>query len=120
MPKYQQTYCSQCGREFGPADEGYSHCQDHDFRWRDFELLTTAQQAEAISLRPKWSAEEFIRFKFWVKADGHVSRRAGHHQLTRTAGAAIDAMLSGKSVRSKGDLAGFKSAVFHLAPERKP
>jgi hypothetical protein len=28
-PKYQVTYCSQCGGEFGPGDSGYSHCSDH-------------------------------------------------------------------------------------------
>jgi hypothetical protein len=28
-PKFDKTYCSQCGREFGPGDHGYSHCKDH-------------------------------------------------------------------------------------------
>jgi hypothetical protein len=28
-PKFEQTSCSQCGREFGPGDHGYSHCADH-------------------------------------------------------------------------------------------
>jgi hypothetical protein len=27
--KFQRTYCSQCGAEFGPGDHGYSHCEDH-------------------------------------------------------------------------------------------
>jgi hypothetical protein len=29
MPKFAETFCSQCGRTFGPGDHGYSHCQDH-------------------------------------------------------------------------------------------
>jgi len=29
-PKYDKTFCSQCGREFGPGDHGFSHCEDHD------------------------------------------------------------------------------------------
>ena len=29
MPKFEQTYCSQCGEAFGPGDEGYSHCDQH-------------------------------------------------------------------------------------------
>lgn len=29
LPKFDKTYCSQCGREFGPGDHGYSHCIDH-------------------------------------------------------------------------------------------
>jgi hypothetical protein len=28
-PKFDKTYCSNCGREFGPGDHGYSHCEDH-------------------------------------------------------------------------------------------
>lgn len=28
-PRFEKTYCSQCGREFGPGDHGYSHCADH-------------------------------------------------------------------------------------------
>src|SRR6185503_8939538 len=28
-PKFAQTSCSQCGRDFGPGDHGYSHCADH-------------------------------------------------------------------------------------------
>lgn len=27
--RFAKTYCSQCGGEFGPGDEGYSHCSDH-------------------------------------------------------------------------------------------
>lgn len=28
-PRFAQTWCSQCGRENGPADAGTSHCSDH-------------------------------------------------------------------------------------------
>jgi len=27
--RYENTYCSQCGCDFGPGNYGYSHCQDH-------------------------------------------------------------------------------------------
>jgi hypothetical protein len=27
--KFANVSCSQCGREFGPGDHGYSRCQDH-------------------------------------------------------------------------------------------
>lgn len=27
--KFQTTYCSQCGQEFGAGDHGYSHCDNH-------------------------------------------------------------------------------------------
>ena len=28
--RFEKTYCSQCGGEFGPGDHGYSHCTDHN------------------------------------------------------------------------------------------
>ena len=27
--RFANTYCSQCGGQFGPGDEGFSHCSDH-------------------------------------------------------------------------------------------
>ena len=27
--KYPETFCSQCGGEFGPGNEGFSHCENH-------------------------------------------------------------------------------------------
>jgi hypothetical protein len=30
--KFEKTYCSQCGREFGPGDHGYSDCRSHGDR----------------------------------------------------------------------------------------
>lgn len=82
----------------------------------DFGDLTPAQRAEALVMRPKWEREEFQRFAFWLKPDGHLSRRFGHHRLTNAAGAEIDAMLRGKPVRSKGDMASYVTAKFGLTP----
>jgi hypothetical protein len=28
-PRFAETWCSQCGKSFGPGDSGYSHCSDH-------------------------------------------------------------------------------------------
>lgn len=27
--RFPKTYCSQCGGEFGPGNEGFGHCSDH-------------------------------------------------------------------------------------------
>lgn len=27
--KYGETFCSQCGGEFGPGNKGFSHCENH-------------------------------------------------------------------------------------------
>jgi hypothetical protein len=29
MARFEKTYCSQCGCEFGPGDEGFSSCSQH-------------------------------------------------------------------------------------------
>lgn len=28
-PRYANVSCSNCGREFGPGDHGFSHCENH-------------------------------------------------------------------------------------------
>jgi len=28
-PRFEETFCSQCGDGFGPGDSGFSHCTDH-------------------------------------------------------------------------------------------
>jgi hypothetical protein len=28
-PQFDSVGCSQCGRSFGPGDNGFSHCKDH-------------------------------------------------------------------------------------------
>ena len=29
QPRFENTFCSQCGQEFGPGDHGFSHCRNH-------------------------------------------------------------------------------------------
>lgn len=29
MPRFEKTFCSNCGGEFGPGDSGFSHCFSH-------------------------------------------------------------------------------------------
>ena len=31
-PRYENVSCSQCGRDFGPGDSGFSHCENHKQR----------------------------------------------------------------------------------------
>jgi hypothetical protein len=30
-PSFPETWCSQCGKGFGPGNHGFSHCEDHQF-----------------------------------------------------------------------------------------
>ena len=79
-----------------------------------FSQLTAKQKMPARRLRPKWQDHDFTRMQFWVKPDGDLSRRTGHHTLTEEAGAEIDSMLVLTDVRSKGDLADYKTADFSM------
>jgi hypothetical protein len=32
-PRFSATFCSMCGRDFGPGDHGYSSCDSHADKW---------------------------------------------------------------------------------------
>jgi len=48
MPKFNETFCSQCGKSFGPGDGGYSHCSDHRAATRAKRLAGTRVQSAVI------------------------------------------------------------------------
>lgn len=37
-PKFRETWCSDCGRGFGPGDNGFSHCRNHQCAGCKFSL----------------------------------------------------------------------------------
>ena len=47
-PRFEHTYCSQCGRDLGPGNAGLSHCQDH--RRRE-DLADQAREVRRLSDR---------------------------------------------------------------------
>jgi hypothetical protein len=47
-PRFANTYCSQCGQNFGPGDSGFSHCEDH--RLRDPNLRDAIRDAIAAQM----------------------------------------------------------------------
>ena len=80
----------------------------------EWKKLMVAQRLEATKLRPKWHLSDFKNFAFWVKPDGHLSRRGGHHEMTKGAYDRIMARYA-KLDRVKGDLADWKPGVtFHF------
>lgn len=85
--------------------------------WVDWSKLTATQKLEAAKSRPAWHLSDFRNFEFWVRKDGHVSERrgGGSHQLSEQACNEQLRELSGKAVRTKGDLAEWKpGVVFHF------
>lgn len=80
----------------------------------DWDNLTATQQKEVLAVYTDHA--DMWRFAFWVKKDGHMSRKKGHHDMSKRGQAAIDAMLKGTSVRSKGDLREWKpGTTFHFS-----
>lgn len=51
-PRFANVSCSQCGKEFGPGDSGFSHCENHPpyrDRWTGLDALTRTEiMAEAF------------------------------------------------------------------------
>ncbi len=60
-PVFENVSCSQCGREFGPGNHGYSHCFDH------MERGTYKAQAKAL-------ADEVIKGLGWHYPENHPDR----------------------------------------------
>lgn len=46
LPRFAQTYCSQCGGEFGPGNSGFSDCSEHQH------LSTFTDSQEIATLGP--------------------------------------------------------------------
>lgn len=81
-------------------------------KWKD---MTPAQRVEATKLRPHLHMSDFPRFAYWIKPDGHVSRRGGHHELTEEAYNAEIAKYYGPP-DDKGGLTKWKPGViFHFS-----
>lgn len=97
QPRFQNTFCSQCGQEFGPGEHGFSHCENHrgGQRWGDPDrrLIAAREQAARVSL---------------IVADqrsGNVRRavdaeNAYHDEKRRVDGAALRALIdAGESMK---------------------
>jgi hypothetical protein len=55
--KFQKTYCSQCGGEFGAGDEGFSSCADHKKENR--------MKHKHADLIHAWADGAQIQFRLW-------------------------------------------------------
>jgi hypothetical protein len=49
--KFQKTYCSQCGGEFGAGEEGFSSCADHTKGNRMIDAMKQAVEALELAVR---------------------------------------------------------------------
>lgn len=87
-------------------------------RWIDYADMRASQKAEARLLRPRWAPLEFYRMAFWIKPDGKISRRAGHHQLIDREARKIEADAKEAWDRTPEMSRKWKSATFSMAPER--
>ena len=89
--------------------------------WVDWKQMTLTQKKEAIDLRPTFHPSDFGKFEFWIKPDGHVSKRrgGGSHRITDAEINLQIAKYKGE-VRSKGDNRDWKPGVtFHFDTQHK-
>ena len=48
--KFDETWCSQCGREMGPGDHGYSHCREHK-PYLDLNIQSLIRRLSALEFK---------------------------------------------------------------------
>lgn len=77
--KFQNTFCSQCGEEFGPGDHGYSHCSNH----RLPSSTTTTSERELMNneIETTIETEDGVKISVCQWDDGgawlHLSMKSG-------------------------------------------
>lgn len=77
--KFQNTFCSQCGGEFGPGDHGYSHCSNH----RLPSSTTTTSERELMNneIETTIETEDGVKISVCQWDDGgawlHLSMKSG-------------------------------------------
>ena len=59
--RFPMTYCSQCGKELGPGNEGVSHCSDH----------ATKAQAPARNMTQELQQKCSDWGTYWRASDAH-------------------------------------------------
>lgn len=65
MTLFLHTYCSQCGHDLGPGDEGVSQCRDHTSAEDKMHILRRAQHLSADpvdKLAALYLADERLEF----------------------------------------------------------
>jgi len=79
-PRFANVTCSQCGGEFGPGNEGFSHCADHQ------DLTRIREHARALSSRKKDTRdmqEQFLAARGLTVEKAKRLTKAGRDKLTR-------------------------------------
>lgn len=58
---YEHTFCSQCGKDLGPGDNGLSHCSDHlapETIERRLERIRTSKRLQMQRYRARKKAKK--------------------------------------------------------------
>lgn len=76
-PRFQETFCSQCGGKFGPGDSGFSHCDQHavDFSCHVCGVqCDTAPNPPARAVCPEHCPDHLYDYE---RGFGHLCRNCG-------------------------------------------
>jgi hypothetical protein len=94
MPKFENVSCSQCGRDFGPGDHGFSHCRDH-MRQGPTEYVDVVFDGPPAPEAGRFVEVEndqgvSIKFGEWVhRPDGYWALRIWEKRHTHAAGTMV-------------------------------
>ena len=72
-PRFENVGCSQCGRDFGPGEHGFSHCVNHP-GWKRDRMLRRQESARKgwETRKQKQRAADFFLAAI-DEREGHVS-----------------------------------------------
>ncbi len=80
-PRFSQTFCSQCGDEFGPGDGGFSHCSDHSHA-AAMTAKTLTERVTESKQRKRDAGLKEVR-SLWAHPDDHAAIRAHAAKLAK-------------------------------------
>jgi hypothetical protein len=63
-PRFANVSCSQCGRDFGPGDHGFSHCKHHAKAWN--RCKEPEKERDRFVQRPTTSNAD--EWQLWLQA----------------------------------------------------
>jgi hypothetical protein len=88
--KFEKTFCSQCGGEFGPGDHGFSHCSTHrtlakakaDPMWATRRIEQMSQALEVVKAAGEGQTSFHLTKDEWAKINEAIgiANASGEYQ----------------------------------------
>lgn len=89
MTRFQHTYCSQCGNDIGPGDDGVARCADHAAMQIQAYVHENRRQSDVVEL--EWDLVADKDFDEYFKANAAKLARTHPTLLVRQLAARLAA-----------------------------